>query len=630
MTSPSTNWQELDALLDRLFDGIHNEDDLRRINAILRADIEACRRYVSYVELHGRLAWGDGLGPDIALGKIGRGRTEIQSPQSELPAVGLADAEIRNLPVAAPVPSFVSLQSPLGSFLFSYAAATVIVGVGILIAWMCHVPDARLDQRAIAGLRPSAPGRKPDAPESPEHQVVSVARVTDMVDVAWADPTLAPSMRRILLGDKFALASGLMEITYDTGPVVVLQGPCVYTAESKMGGYLGRGRLMARVGKESGRRGEGESGRLADRGAAANSISRISNPKSSSDKSPPLPLSPSSPLFSVRTPHAVVNDLGTEFGVEVDAGNGSCVHVFAGTVDFVPASNPAGGVRMAAGEARGISAARGAAVRTIALDREAFAKPRAMLAGTLPRDAILFHDAFDTFSLGTRWRATKKGAPDIAFRAVSDGGRAALWMHANPSKINFVPRWIETVEAFPLGGLASLQVDVLFRTHEAAPPAFEVWVWGSSKKMVRAYFQPHLGHRICFDAHDLSNPKHFLTSVSWLAGDRSPNEAYQDGERYRYRSVLSVSRQGADLVVRDDVNLAVVYRASLDTFTLADLGETTRVLLRMLTPQDRPGDCWVYDVTVCGRSSAVHYPPPKDATRHTSPSVPVKPLAVSP
>ena len=49
------------------------------------------------------------------------------------------------------------------------------------------------------------------------------------------------------LGDKFALASGLMEITYDTGAKVILQGPVTYEVESKDGGFLSVGKLTARV-----------------------------------------------------------------------------------------------------------------------------------------------------------------------------------------------------------------------------------------------------------------------------------------------------------------------------------------------------------------------------------------------
>ena len=87
--------------------------------------------------------------------------------------------------------------------------------------------------------------------------MVFVGRVTGMVDCQWSDArTGTVAYAYVPLGRKYALASGLMEITYDSGAKVILQGPCTYEVESKTGGYLSLGRLTAKVGK----RGEGERG----------------------------------------------------------------------------------------------------------------------------------------------------------------------------------------------------------------------------------------------------------------------------------------------------------------------------------------------------------------------------------
>ena len=108
-----------------------------------------------------------------------------------------------------------------------------------------------------------------------------------------------------------------MEIAYKTGAKVILQGPCTYEVDSPTGGFLSLGKLTARVEKGEGR---GESVK-----------SEIRNPKSEIPN--PSPLSPlPSPLFSVRTPTAVVTDLGTEFGVEVSKGGTTISHVFRGSV----------------------------------------------------------------------------------------------------------------------------------------------------------------------------------------------------------------------------------------------------------------------------------------------------------
>jgi hypothetical protein len=97
-----------------------------------------------------------------------------------------------------------------------------------------------------------------------------------------------------------------MEITYDTGAKVILQGPVTYEVESKAGGYLSLGKLTARVEQEA----RGQSS------GSENQKSKIRNQK----------------LFVVRTPTAVVTDLGTEFGMDVDRKGRTRSHVFRGRV----------------------------------------------------------------------------------------------------------------------------------------------------------------------------------------------------------------------------------------------------------------------------------------------------------
>ena len=70
-----------------------------------------------------------------------------------------------------------------------------------------------------------------------------VGRITGMVDCKWNGGS------RVSLGQKFELASGLMEITYDTGAKVILQGPVTYSVESN-GGYLAVGKLTGKLEKK--------------------------------------------------------------------------------------------------------------------------------------------------------------------------------------------------------------------------------------------------------------------------------------------------------------------------------------------------------------------------------------------
>ena len=76
-------------------------------------------------------------------------------------------------------------------------------------------------------------------PEAP-----SVGRITGLVDCRWADPATATSENgHVVLGRRYALASGFMEITYDSGAKVILQGPATYEVESASGGFLSLGKL---------------------------------------------------------------------------------------------------------------------------------------------------------------------------------------------------------------------------------------------------------------------------------------------------------------------------------------------------------------------------------------------------
>ena len=162
-----------------------------------------------------------------------------------------------------------------------------------------------------------------------------VGRITGMVDCKWIGGS------RVSLGQKFDLASGLMEITYDTGAKVILQGPVTYEVEAN-GGYLAVGKLTGKLEK----RGEGREER--GEGAANH---QIPNPKSQILN--PSPLSPlPSPLFVIHTPTATVTDLGTEFGVEVSREGVTETQVFVGEVKIATIGN----LETAAGQMRVIRA----------------------------------------------------------------------------------------------------------------------------------------------------------------------------------------------------------------------------------------------------------------------------------
>src|SRR5262249_20890693 len=120
----------------------------------------------------------------------------------------------------------------------------------------------------------------------------TVARLTLADGYRWLDGHDSPEPgERFAAGRTLHLASGLVEITFDVGVRVILQGPATFGIESAKRARLTMGKLTAEI------------------------------------------LRPSARGFEILTPGAVLVDQGTEFGVEVAPGGGSRVHVFKGEVD---------------------------------------------------------------------------------------------------------------------------------------------------------------------------------------------------------------------------------------------------------------------------------------------------------
>ena len=179
----------------------------------------------------------------------------------------------------------------------AYLIATLIFGIGLVIG--SHVYISGPEQLA----RQSAPNRTAN-PQSlipnPSPKAPPVGRITGMVDCQFDQPK-AQDLRPktvVSLGDTFALASGLMEITYDSGAKVILQGPVSYEAESN-GGYLSVGKLTGKLETKA----------------------QDLRPKDEGLQNSSFVIRPSS--FVIHTPTATVTDLGTEFGVAVSRAGGT-------------------------------------------------------------------------------------------------------------------------------------------------------------------------------------------------------------------------------------------------------------------------------------------------------------------
>jgi len=278
----------------------------------------------------------------------GEREPEIQIPQveSSLPVLGFLGNAWQG------TVGFFSQEIP-----FSLLIASVVTGLGLLFGSMVYVTHHT--QLADGGSTSATLAAVPLDRKMAALDSKYVGRVTGIANCRWEE---GPGVRGqgsgntnrwtslnpktlIALGDKFILASGLLEITYDTGATVILQGPVAYEVDSRDGGFLSIGKLTAKLEKKrSGVRGqwagevasgqplvvsgqwpvasrESSGGRVQDT-EAVNQKSEIRNQKSFA------------PVFAVRTPTATVTDLGTEFGVEVDQKGRTFSHVFRGSVEM--------------------------------------------------------------------------------------------------------------------------------------------------------------------------------------------------------------------------------------------------------------------------------------------------------
>lgn len=287
--------QQIDELHDLLWGlrtGAASPGELGRLERLVCDDPEVRAFYVRYMHLCADLHWNAAEVVDEPL-PVG---SKSQTPTPPIPNLQLSNLQLST--------SFV------GGMLFSYLVAAAVVGIGLTIAAFVHVSFVE---------QPLEHFVKNAASRSAQPSVVG--QITGMADCQWStygnQPNSNSPIRNlkspVSLGDRIVLRSGLLQISYDTGATVILQGPVTYKVESAAGGYLAIGKLTAKLEKKE------EPGiRNGERPA----------PHSSS-------LRPRS-LFAVRTPTAVVTDLGTEFAVEVSPEGHTISHVFQGSVEVQP------------------------------------------------------------------------------------------------------------------------------------------------------------------------------------------------------------------------------------------------------------------------------------------------------
>ena len=304
MNDHSAHSDRLLDLVGAVCDNSASSDDFVELDSTVRADQRARDLYLGYCQLHG------------ALRLESRAHRAIQSACQQItitPSIAKSIAlDIGELaPPATPAPilpanfwhgvhGHFSSDMPI-----AYLVATIILFAGL--ATMAIIPVSQPTQVAIQSQTATEQQRIVAQKEG------IVGWITGMVDCKWTGSGKGTIVgAAVSVGQKCVLDSGLMEITYETGAKVILQGPVTYEVESAAGGYLAVGKLTAKLEK--------------------NAKCGVRSTEKATGESSAIP------SFAVRTPTAIVTDLGTEFGVEVSKDGKTFSHVFQGAVEVRKAS----------------------------------------------------------------------------------------------------------------------------------------------------------------------------------------------------------------------------------------------------------------------------------------------------
>lgn len=274
--------EELSVLVTLYVVGMANNEQFERLEYLLATSQEARSYYLDSLNLHAGLAW--------------RGRQQRRAFEAEQEA-WISFLTEESLPVTPP-------PAPPATYTFVEEPSVCDTGDRAMARWWlaARVMTVAFSVALVVGLLQSyfypAPASRDLAATSP----ATVGVLTNLVDCQWpSEHQRLGLFDRVAVGQTCHLEAGLLEITYDTGFQVILQGPVRYEITTGKSGFLSAGKLTGKAPTERARG------------------------------------------FVVDLPGARITDLGTEFGAEV-ASNGTVnTVVFSGKVELAP-TTPGGGV----------------------------------------------------------------------------------------------------------------------------------------------------------------------------------------------------------------------------------------------------------------------------------------------
>ena len=294
---------ELAGLLESLCLEELSVADAERMEELVSSDPECCRQYIVFMQMHAlaeRFAgkWQADSSRECdeeAMQPIPAFADESAVTHQSIPPLSAANDQL-------PTIHYSLSTSSIGGWAFSYVVASVVLCLMLLGGWAYKI--THYDQSAENRPQKTAPGM--------DTRFVTVGRVTGMKDCRWVDEGAGTMVGAYVpLGRKYEIISGLMEITYTSGARVILEGPCNYKVDSRAGGYLQQGKLVARVEKKvtsgewlaAGNEGQGARGGLAASATsakpqAANATPPAQAPSPKPSSSPSRLPRPSSPTWA--------------------------------------------------------------------------------------------------------------------------------------------------------------------------------------------------------------------------------------------------------------------------------------------------------------------------------------------
>jgi hypothetical protein len=300
MTLPRDWLNELQGLLDCLLDGDLTEQDRLRLNALLRAGTEAQDFFITYTGISSGLMWdgqlaSETLRPSLGGTNVVPSGAPVDAPSFTTPLESgvVADSLVPFALTRSPLfpPSINLRHSLLAGAPLCYAVAVLMMGVGMLAAWMWETPSNR-PAATISRAIPQ-PVRQ-SAPHKDRQQRQSVGKITRMSGSKWRDEKIAEEAKEVPVGGEYLLTSGMLEITYNTGAKVVLEGRTRYIVDSPSSGLLLVGKLTVKTEAKA------ENGR---------------------------------PKFAIRTPTTAITERGAEFGIWVSQSKVTYATVVRGNVE---------------------------------------------------------------------------------------------------------------------------------------------------------------------------------------------------------------------------------------------------------------------------------------------------------